>query len=93
MEPEVIKKLKNIPNYKKMLSDFYDKGIYQSDFFIPECKRPKSEKLMETIDKINGTGEVKVTFAAQGIKKPWSMQRYLQSPKYTTNWNDLLVVR
>ena len=76
-----------------MLSDFYDKGVYQSDFFISNSRRPKSERLMRTIDKINAAGESKITFAAQGIKKPWSMQRYFQSPKYTTNWNDLLVVK
>jgi len=76
-----------------MLSDFYDKDVYQSDFFIPDSRRPKSEKLMKTIDKINATGGNRITFAAQGIRKPWSMQRHFQSPKYTTNWNDLLVVK
>ena len=76
-----------------MLSDFYDKDVHQSDFFIPESRRPRSEKLMRTIDKINATGNSKVTFAAQGIRKPWSMQRCLQSPRYTTNWDDLLVVK
>jgi len=76
-----------------MLSDFYDKGVYQADFFIPNSRRPKSEKLMKTIDKINASGASKITFAAQGIRKPWSMQRYFQSPKYTTNWDDLLVVK
>ena len=75
-----------------MLSDFYDKGVYQSDFFIPDSRRPKSEKLMKTIDKINATSENRVTFAAQGVRKPWSMQRHFQSPKYTTNWDELLVV-
>ena len=76
-----------------MLSDFYDKGVHQSDFFIPDSKRPKSEKLMQTIDKINATGSNRITFAAQGIIKPWSMQRHLQSPRYTTKWDDLLVVK
>ena len=75
-----------------MLSDFYDKDVYQSDFFIPDSRRPKSEKLMKTIDKINATSENRVTFAAQGLRKPWSMQRHFQSPKYTTNWDELLVV-
>ena len=93
LSKKIYKKGYNFIKAGVILSDFYDKGIYQSDFFIPECKRPKSEKLMKTIDKINDTSEVKVTFAAQGIKKPWSMQRYFQSPKYTTIWNDLLVVR
>ena len=76
-----------------MLSDFYDKGVHQSDFFIPDSKRPKSEKLMQTIDKINAIGSNRITFAAQGIIKPWSMQRHLQSPRYTTKWDDLLVVK
>ena len=76
-----------------MLSDFYDKGVYQADFFIPNSRRPKSENLMKTIDKINASGASKITFAAQGIRKPCSMQRYFQSPKYTTNWDDLLVVK
>ena len=89
----VYKKGYNFIKAGVMLSDFYDKDVYQSDFFIPNSRRPKSERLMKTIDKINATGESKITFAAQGIKKPWSMQRHFQSPKYTTNWNDLLVVK
>ena len=89
----VYKKGYNFIKAGVMLSDFYDKGVYQADFFIPNSRRPKSEKLMKTIDKINASGASKITFAAQGIRKPWSMQRYFQSPKYTTNWDDLLVVR
>ena len=44
---------------------------------------------MQTIDKINKTENGPETFLAQGIKKEWSMKRELQSPKYTTNWNQL----
>ncbi len=89
----VYKKGYNFIKAGVMLSDFYDKGVYQSDFFIPDSKRPKSEKLMKMIDKINANGKNKITFAAQGIRKPWSMQRHFQSPKYTTNWDDLLIVK
>ena len=74
-------------------SDFYDKDVYQPDFFTPNFRQPKSEELMQTIDRINASRDSRITFAAQGIKKPWSMQRRLQSPRYTTNWNDLLIVR
>ena len=89
----VYKKGYNFIKAGVMLSDFYDKGVYQSDFFIPDSKRPKSEKLMRMIDKINANGKNKITFAAQGIRKPWSMQRHFQSPKYTTNWDELLIVK
>ena len=93
LSKRVYKKGYNFIKAGVMLSDFYDKDVHQSDFFIPDSRRPRSEKLMRVIDKINATGNSKVTFAAQGIRKPWSMQRCLQSPRYTTNWDDLLVVK
>ena len=76
-----------------MLSDFADKGVYETYCFTPDARRPKSEKLMKTIDKVNTTGDNRVTFAAQGLRKSWSMQRHVQSPKYTTDWDDLLVIK
>ena len=89
----VYKKGYNFIKAGVMLSDFYDKGVYQSDCFISKSSRPSGEELMKTIDKINATGNSKIVFAAQGIRKPWSMQRHLQSPRYTTNWKDLLEVK
>ena len=40
----VYKKGYNFIKAGVMLSDFYDKDVYQSDFFIPNSRRPKSEK-------------------------------------------------
>ena len=48
----VYKKGYNFIKAGVMLSDIYDKGVYQSDFFIPDSKRPKSEKLMRLIELI-----------------------------------------
>lgn len=76
-----------------MLSDFYDKGISQSDFFINRNLNKDDNQLMETIDRINSTGIGRISFASQGIKKDWSMKRYMHSPRYTTNWKDLIVVK
>ena len=76
-----------------LLSDFYDEGVCQSDFFTPHKEREGSKDLMTTIDKINRSGIGKITFAAQGIEKSWSMKRDFQSPRYSTNWSELLVVR
>ena len=57
----------------------------QTEFFALEGLT----QLMKTIDRINKTSNGPVTFLSQGIKKEWSMKRELQSPKYTTNWNQL----
>ena len=52
-----------------MLSDFYDKGVSQSDMFIRKNRNEKDITLMKTIDRINSTGIGKVNFASQGIKR------------------------
>jgi DNA polymerase V len=48
---------------------------------------------MLTVDKINSSGIGKITFAAQGIKKTWSMKRFLQSPRYLTSWEEMPIVK
>ena len=75
-----------------MLSDFYDEGVYQLDLFNPQERKELDKNLMRLIDKVNTTNLGPITFLAQGIKKEWSMKREMQSPPYTTNWNDLLKV-
>lgn len=75
-----------------MLSDFYDEGVCQLDLFHSESRKIKDKNLMILIDKVNKTHLGPITFLAQGIKKEWSMKREMQSPRYTTNWSDLLKV-
>ena len=75
-----------------MLSDFFDEGVHQADLFIPWERKLKSNVLMKTVDKINTNNRRRITFAAQGIKKSWSMKRKLHSPRYTTNWDDLPII-
>jgi DNA polymerase V len=31
--------------------------------------------------------------AAEGFTKPWSMRREMLSPRYTTRWNELPLVK
>lgn len=50
--------------------------------------------VLTVLDNVNSKyGKRKVTFAAEGIKKGWSMKRNLVSPRYTTRWNELLKVK
>jgi DNA polymerase V len=93
LSQRIYKKDLNFIKAGVLLSDFYDEGVCQSDFFTPHKEREGSKGLMTTIDKINRSGVGKITFAAQGIEKSWSMKRDFQSPRYSTNWGELLVVR
>lgn len=88
-----------------MLSDFYERGVYQPSLFAQDTPQPNSPErknspertnsrlLMSTLDKINRQGKSKLFFAGQGVKKSWLMKREHLSPAYTTNWNDILKVK
>ncbi len=58
-----------------------------------EQDRDRKQKLINTIDKINQqVGIDKVKFAIQGEEKSWKMRQHNLSPRYTTQWKDILVV-
>lgn len=55
--------------------------------------RPKHKLLMQTIDRINATqGNGTVRMLSQGEITDHTNREHL-SPQYTTNWNDILVVK
>jgi DNA polymerase V len=56
--------------------------------------RERSKKLMMAIDAINtewGSGTIR--YAALGLKPGWRMRCARCSPRYTTRWEELAVVR
>ena len=56
--------------------------------------RERSQKLMAAIDAINrewGSGTVR--YAAVGLRPGWRMRCARRSPRYTTRWEELSVVR
>lgn len=81
--------------YKKagvILGDISTASEAQSDLF-PTYDRPKHERLMSVMDSINHThGRGKIVIAAQGTT-PFHMNRQHLSPRYTTDWDELLVVK
>lgn len=82
--------------YKKagvILSDFQPADQVQQALFVSPADRDRRQRLMETLDRINGAfGRGKLKTAAEGAV-PFAMNRNHLSPSYTTDWNDLLVVR
>ncbi|WP_338580372.1 Y-family DNA polymerase [Klebsiella oxytoca] len=77
-----------------MLGDFYSQGVAQLNLFDDNAPRRGSEKLMEVLDHLNAKGgRGRLYFAGQGIQAAWQMKREMLSPRYTTRYNDLLVVK
>lgn len=77
-----------------MLGDFYSQGVAQLNLFDENAPRQNSEKLMEVLDHLNAKdGRGALYFAGQGIQAAWQMKREMLSPRYTTRFNDLLLVK
>jgi DNA polymerase V len=56
--------------------------------------RERSRRLMAAIDTINtawGTGTIR--YVAVGLRPAWIMRCTRRSPRYTTRWEELAVVR
>jgi DNA polymerase V len=83
-------------SYKKCgvsLNDLSSVNAVQLDFLAPAVDM-HNEKLMAVIDLLNrryGSGTIR--FASEGIRQDWKMRSDLRSPRYTTRWDELLVVK
>lgn len=83
--------------YKKcgvMLMELQDKHIRQETLFDDPLARVKSARVMCALDAVNrvwGRGTLRT--AAAGVKQRWAMRSENRSPRYTTHWNELPVVR
>jgi DNA polymerase V len=83
--------------YKKtgvFLSGIVPEDQIQLNLFSQDYPHEKNQKLMKIVDKINsrwGTDTLK--YASEGTKKEWKMKREKLSPRYTTRWNEIPVVR
>jgi DNA polymerase V len=54
----------------------------------------KGAKEMQTLDKVNGTmGRNTLAYAACGTDQVWKAVVAMRSPRYTTQWHELLTVR
>ena len=57
------------------------------------AQRERSERLMNAMDTINQRmGEDVIRSAAMGLRQDWQMKQFCRSPRYTTCWDELLVV-
>lgn len=76
-----------------MLSELVQDGEIQQDLFSRTQATVKSENLMAMVDSINKKmGKGTIRMASEGVGKSWKMKQGNVSPRYTTCWNELLVV-
>tara|TARA_R110000824_G_scaffold288508_2_gene476458 strand:- start:28296 stop:29543 length:1248 start_codon:yes stop_codon:yes gene_type:complete len=82
--------------YKKCgigLLDVRTRKYEQADLFNPQ-QTEQSRALMAMLDKVNRRyGKHSMKLANTGIQPRWSMKRDYMSPRYTTRWKDLPLVR
>jgi len=77
-----------------MLSDFWQSDTAQFDLFSEQLPRANADALMAALDGINRSGKGKVWFAGQGTGESiWQMKRNMLSPRYTTRFADIPVVK
>ena len=77
-----------------MLGDFFSQGVAQLNLFDDNAPRHNSDRLMGVLDRLNTKeGRGTLYFAGQGIQQQWQMKRDMLSPRYTTRFSELLMVR
>jgi len=81
--------------YKKtgiMLLDLIPAAVEQRHLFVDFDHRP-GDRLMGLVDRVNRShGPDTLFFGAQGVTREWKMRCGLRSPRYTTQWDELLRV-
>jgi DNA polymerase V len=87
--------------YKKagvILSDIVPETVIQGNLFVAVPtngeKLAKGRALMEAIDNINFSmrGDI-LKFAASGTTRNWKMRQEMRSPRYTTRWEELPLLK
>jgi DNA polymerase V len=76
-----------------MFDEIVPAGGQQTDMFGFRPSDGKSAKLMVAMDLINDRwGRSTLRTGSQGYKAPWAMRQGNLSPRYTTRWDEILVV-
>jgi DNA polymerase V len=86
-------------SYKKagvFISKIVSQEVLQADLFGEYSieKDYKKARLMCVVDLLNEWwGSNTIFFGAQGIDRVWKMRQERRSPRYTTRWGEIVVVR
>ena len=68
--------------------------VEQPDLFLPRVETPKTDALNDFVDGMNRKyGRDTLFHLSEGIERPWGMRREFLSPRYTTRWQEIPIVR
>ncbi|MEL6911818.1 MAG: DUF4113 domain-containing protein [Cyanobacteria bacterium J06629_2] len=83
--------------YKKagvIMQGLQPENVRQGNVFLQDYNPNKQQKLIQTIDRLNSTmGRNTVFWGVSGTNKSWTTKRDNVSPRYTTLWDELPVVK
>lgn len=75
------------------LSELQSHTIEQLTWFHPPSSQEKQTRLMEVMDRMNQRwGGETIRFGSSGLQRSWLPKSQYRSPRYTTSWNDLMIV-
>lgn len=69
-------------------------NLMQGNVFLQKYEPEPQQRLIKTIDRLNEQfGKNTVFWAASGIDRSWMTKRDKVSPRYTTCWQELPIVK
>ena len=82
--------------YKKagvLLIDLIPKGAQQGLLF-EEHGNPRRKEFVDAFEEVASQyGQACAFLGAQGVKQKWSMRREMRTPRYTTSWDEIPVLK
>jgi DNA polymerase V len=89
---EIYKKRYEFKRAGIVVTGLVDEKLVQKNLYAKSYGLGK--EVLQTVDDLNQKyGRGKVGFAAEGTRDQFTTQQSLRSPRYTTNWKELLEVR
>ena len=83
--------------YKKagvIMQGLQSENLIQGNVFLQDYEPERQQRLMKTIDRLNARfGKDTVFWASCGIARFWETKREKVSPRYTTCWHELPIVK
>lgn len=77
-----------------MVMDIKPEDQVQLNLFEPPRPIEEEKALMKAVDRINMKwGSNTVKYASSGLDQNWRMKRARLSPRFTTNWDEILAVK
>ncbi|WP_435136319.1 Y-family DNA polymerase [Formosa sp. A9] len=75
-----------------IVTGLVDNDAFQLNLF--DVENPKHKPLMDTIDTLNSKYKgYKIKLGNQDLERTWKMKQERLSPRYTTNINDIIIVK